>query len=724
MADSSWTDPPDAAGGEDTDIFVVSQGGTIKNLTRAQLLEDLVAAGSAFTQTGVGATTSDVDTKLKQIKKVDDYDSFAEAVTAQGATPTVLYGSNSDKTIASGTTVTIPTTTTYVPRAGVVDGIAGGGAETLTINGGLIADPSQQIFGSNLTVNGAPKVEFLTPDMWGAANDGSTDDLAATQAMVVAVESMDNHPPMKFLASDQFYRVSAPINITDDNPLVFIGDNYLRSQIRAVNATPFAGAVFNFVNTGFHKYIVFKDLWINCNADAGYGIYGEYNAGASGVHHIVIEHCRIQGATTYGIFLEYGWDIDLIRNIVTENSGGGIYLHESANMINMIGNKIYANSEIGVVISGGSGAFISGNTIEDNTKGGLKISAFIAPCVTGNYFEKNGQNVTDENYAVWWSAGSDVYGGEFTSNFITGSGVAGLAGMKIDYADGVVISGNTFRNINYAFDQSNQAVITRPLNTTIENNTYYSDVTTKWNPHATYWKTLANLGNRIFIPGLFERSGGNLIPEHPVEWARTVSGASTLNVVAGEYPSYTITKAVGETAYTTLTLDFSKEYKHLRGKHISLGVTASAPSAANLQLYIGAINDVYALTTTPTDYAMTYQIGAAETTVAFLIRSATDAVDITINDFWITSGLVKPEQSIFDIPIKKTATWDPGAGAETKQVSVFGAEFGDEVHFAAPYDRQDRNVTAYVQAADVVEGRIDAGADLASGTWNVTVRKP
>ena len=177
---------PDATDGKDTDIHIVSQDGVTKNVTTGQILEDLVAGDIEFTQTGVGATTSDMDTKSKQIKSVDDYDTFAEAVTAQGATPTVLYGSNSNKTIASGTTVTMPSTITYVPRAGVVDGIAGGGTETLTINGGFLADPSQQIFGSNLIVTGLTETY---PEHFGAVGDGVTDEAAVFTKCVAAIAS-------------------------------------------------------------------------------------------------------------------------------------------------------------------------------------------------------------------------------------------------------------------------------------------------------------------------------------------------------------------------------------------------------------------------------------------------------------------------------------------------------------------------------------------------------
>lgn len=77
-------------------------------------------------------------------------------------------------------------------------------------------------------------------------------------------------------------------------------------------------------------------------------------------------------------------------------------------------------------------------------------------------------------------------------------------------------------------------------------------------------------------------------------------------------------------------------------------------------------------------------------------------------------------------------TFNPGslidAAGETKTaISVPGAELGDFVLVAAPYDLQDITVTGYVQAADVVEVRVQneggATVDLASGTWKVKVLK-
>lgn len=84
-----------------------------------------------------------------------------------------------------------------------------------------------------------------------------------------------------------------------------------------------------------------------------------------------------------------------------------------------------------------------------------------------------------------------------------------------------------------------------------------------------------------------------------------------------------------------------------------------------------------------------------------------------------------------DTILYKEVTVDPSSLAdgvgETQSVTVENAVLGDFVLVSAPYDLQDITVTAYVQAADTVEIRLqnESGStvDLASGTWRVMVIK-
>lgn len=76
-------------------------------------------------------------------------------------------------------------------------------------------------------------------------------------------------------------------------------------------------------------------------------------------------------------------------------------------------------------------------------------------------------------------------------------------------------------------------------------------------------------------------------------------------------------------------------------------------------------------------------------------------------------------------------TWDPGSlgdgAGETHSLTVTGAAFGDAVMVGVPYDLQDCVVTAYVQAANTVEIRLQNEStgtrDLVSGSWRIFVLK-
>ena len=74
-------------------------------------------------------------------------------------------------------------------------------------------------------------------------------------------------------------------------------------------------------------------------------------------------------------------------------------------------------------------------------------------------------------------------------------------------------------------------------------------------------------------------------------------------------------------------------------------------------------------------------------------------------------------------------TWDPasladGAGETSASITCTGAALGDWVRVAAPYDLQDCTATAYVQATNTVEIRLQNEStgtrDLGSGSWRVT----
>lgn len=123
-----------------------------------------------------------------------------------------------------------------------------------------------------------------------------------------------------------------------------------------------------------------------------------------------------------------------------------------------------------------------------------------------------------------------------------------------------------------------------------------------------------------------------------------------------------------------------------------------------------------------------------DTTAEYGIYYVTDTPLLRMgNNTIITSGskLIGTEYMGQGREIYGSGTVDPanlldGAGA-TYTITVTGAQLGDCVEFAAPYDLQGILVTAYVSVVNTVAFRVqnETGGpiDLASGTWKVRVTK-
>lgn len=114
-----------------------------------------------------------------------------------------------DAVIDDGTTVTVPETTGLVfARNGSIDGVSGGSAETLVVNGSFDSG-MYQVIGSNLTVMGLSESR---PEWFGAARDGVTDDKTEFQVAINALSSGG-----KFIMSSGTYLVSDYLEFLNDN---------------------------------------------------------------------------------------------------------------------------------------------------------------------------------------------------------------------------------------------------------------------------------------------------------------------------------------------------------------------------------------------------------------------------------------------------------------------------------------------------------------------------
>lgn len=96
---------------------------------------------------------------------------------------------------------------------------------------------------------------------------------------------------------------------------------------------------------------------------------------------------------------------------------------------------------------------------------------------------------------------------------------------------------------------------------------------------------------------------------------------------------------------------------------------------------------------------------------------------------FLTNG---PTSVSFLKPLFGSLVWDPGslaigAGETSAVIPIAGANFGQRVEIAAPYDLQGVIVNGYISSPDNVTIRVQNGTnvtvDFANGIWIATVRR-
>lgn len=98
-------------------------------------------------------------------------------------------------------------------------------------------------------------------------------------------------------------------------------------------------------------------------------------------------------------------------------------------------------------------------------------------------------------------------------------------------------------------------------------------------------------------------------------------------------------------------------------------------------------------------------------------------IDVAIDEINVLRGIVIGSNNLsFDPPSIANSS-----GVTSPNITVNGADFGDFVDVAAPYDLQGIMVTGYIGAANVVRVRLTnltgAPINLGPGVWTVTVRR-
>lgn len=223
----------------------------------------------------------------------------------------------------------------------------------------------------------------------------------------------------------------------------------------------------------------------------------------------------------------------------------------------------------------------------------------------------------------------------------------------------------------------------------------------------------------------------------------TLVGASatvardTSNERKGTY-SAAITRVGNDATYTAQITP----YIYLKGRWVTAGAWIKSSVADSVQLRItdgvsGASGIFHTGGGAYEFLTARYKVDASATRVDLNLRVRT-----TNGTAYLDSGIfqegyeltlpVDPPAILDSQRLYHTFTYNPGDLAdgtgETHQEAMVGAALGDFVMVAAPYDLQDIIATAYVQATDTIEIRLqneNAGANvnLASGTWRVIILK-
>ena len=118
-----------------------------------------------------------------------------------------------------------------------------------------------------------------------------------------------------------------------------------------------------------------------------YGLY------AATMNHSQVENCLFTGFTSEAVHMG-GYSNDIVGCDIFSNPGSGIYLTGTLNNVNVVRNRIYANTGIGILVAStdsnaGLQINIEQNAIEGNAVAGIVALNTKALNIKDNYFERN-----------------------------------------------------------------------------------------------------------------------------------------------------------------------------------------------------------------------------------------------------------------------------------------------------------------------------------------------
>lgn len=362
--------------------------------------------------------------------------------------------------VVSGSTATFVNASTFT-ITGDVSGILTPQRRLKTVNtaGTLFSTVSSSVFSASTTTigiqsdstgidNGLSAVSYglietrndalpflVTPQRFGAKGDGVTDDSAAIQAAI-------NSPASAVYLTGGTYKHVSTIALKKN--LKFYGDGLNASILNYTGSS----VAMQAIGASDNWKTVVRDIKVNTST-------GTHGVRLKDLADFVIDSCFVMGFSTAGLHLTGTASngiclaVRILNNTIQGNGKGILTDTNSANQIEVAGNRIVQNNNAGISIEATPSAWvIQGNDLEGN----LLVSGTSDLYFTGNGIDVRGnyfECVGADHPAIICSDVGPGGGINIQGNFIQSDVVGATNGIKLGisaFVQGVVVSGNTFSN--------------------------------------------------------------------------------------------------------------------------------------------------------------------------------------------------------------------------------------------------------------------------------------